>query len=514
MSRLGASIVRYRGVLLGLPALGAVYLTSFHSYLLFHSLAEMFSIVVAASVFVLAWNTRKLYENGYLLFVGTAYGFVGGIDLLHTLAYKGMGVFHGYAESNLATQLWIAARGYEAFCLLVAPALVRRKPAAGVVVAGHSLVTGLLLCAILWWRIFPVCYVDEPGAGLTPFKINAEYVIAGALATALGLLWMQRRAFAPRVLYHLSGAIVVTICAEIAFTQYISVYGWPNLLGHLLKIISFYLIYRAIVETGLTQPYSLLFRELKEREEALLASERVRTQMMQFLAHDLRSPLGGILAGMGVLRRELGDRLERKYGDVLEGAEASSQWMLELINTLLDSARLETGALHLKMDEVPVRDLLDSAVEKVALSARLTGVRVDLTVEDEVSTVAADREVTLRVLLNLLSNAVRHSPSASVVSVQATQTGDGSVEFQVSDQGAGMPAEWADAVLRPSRRTPPVHSGGPGTGLGLYFCRLAVEAQGGHISLQSTEGRGTTVTFTLPSGNGHPHGGLGPLSAL
>src|SRR5690606_40103798 len=86
-----------------------IYTTSLYSYLLFHSLAEMCSIVVAVGVFMLAWNSRRYLDNNYLLFIGIGYLFVAMLDLLHTLAYQGMGVFHEPGAA-LATPVWRAAR--------------------------------------------------------------------------------------------------------------------------------------------------------------------------------------------------------------------------------------------------------------------------------------------------------------------------------------------------------------------------------------------------------------------
>ena len=102
----------------GLLFLG-LYLTSLYNYLLFHSLAEIFSIVIAFSIFVLAWNYRNIIDNNYLIFLGIAYLFVGFIDIIHTLAYAGMGVFRGFG-ANLPTQLWIIARSLESISLLLA----------------------------------------------------------------------------------------------------------------------------------------------------------------------------------------------------------------------------------------------------------------------------------------------------------------------------------------------------------------------------------------------------------
>src|SRR5512147_1420884 len=83
-----------------------LYLGSHYNYLFFHSLAELFSIIIACGIFMVVWNSRQIIRNNYLLFIGTAYLFVGGLDLAHMLAYKGMAIFKGY-ETDLATQLWI-----------------------------------------------------------------------------------------------------------------------------------------------------------------------------------------------------------------------------------------------------------------------------------------------------------------------------------------------------------------------------------------------------------------------
>jgi PAS domain S-box-containing protein len=263
-------------------ALFGLYLSSLHSYLLFHSLAEIFSIVVACAIFMVAWNSRQFLDNNYLLFIGISYLFVGGLDLLHTLAYKGMGVFQGYG-ANLATQLWIATRYIESLSLLIAPVFIRRKLRPSHILTGYSLVTAMVLGTIFYWRIFPDCFVA--GVGLTPFKKISEYLISVILAASIALLVRKQKAFDRHVLRLLLASICLTIAAELAFTFYVSVYGISNLFGHFCKIISFYLIYKAIIETGLRKPYDLLFRDLKQSEEALRGSEAILRQAIDLVPH-------------------------------------------------------------------------------------------------------------------------------------------------------------------------------------------------------------------------------------
>jgi hypothetical protein len=246
--------------------LGLLYLTSTYSYLLFHSIAEIFSVVVAFGIFMLAWNSRRFLDNNSLLFIGIAYLSVGMIDILHTLAYKGMGVFSGY-DANLPTQLWIAARYLQSISLLLAPVFVNRPLRPGVVLASYAAVTALLLSSIFAWPVFPDSFIE--GSGLTPFKRMSEYTISAILVASFLFLRSKRDAFDPSVMRLLMASIVVTVLSELFFTFYISVYGLSNLAGHMLKIIAFYLVYRAIVETGLVKPYNILFRQLKQSEVAL-----------------------------------------------------------------------------------------------------------------------------------------------------------------------------------------------------------------------------------------------------
>jgi PAS domain S-box-containing protein len=271
--------------LLGGGVLVFLYLISLRNYLLFHSLAEVFSIVIAFSIFVIAWNSRRLLENGYLLFLGIAYLFIGALDLVHTLAYTGMGVFPG-SDTNLATELWIAARYLESLSILLAPLFLGRRFRVNIVVAGYAVAAALLLTSIFYWDNFPRCFVE--GQGLTTFKKTSEYVISGILLVSIFALTRCRRYFEPGVLRLLVASIALTIASEFAFTFYVHAYGFSNLIGHFFKIVSFYLIYKALIETGLRQPLDLLFREINQRERKFRALAENAPDIIASLDCDLK----------------------------------------------------------------------------------------------------------------------------------------------------------------------------------------------------------------------------------
>ncbi len=275
----------YSGTVGVLVLIGLLFAQSY-SFLLFHSLAEVFSVAIACGIFMMAWNTRHFMANHYLLFAGIAYLFIGGFDLVHTLIYKGMGVFHGH-DANPSAQLWIAARYTESISFVLAPLFADRKLKAKPIFGIYAAIFTLLLAAIFHGGLFPDCFIE--GKGLTPFKIISEYIISLILLAALGFLFVKRRCFDRTVLFLLSLSIVATIAAEIAFTFYISVYGISNQIGHYLKIVSFFLIYKAIIQTGLMRPYDLLFRDLKQGREKLQTAhdqleQRVRKRTAELFA--------------------------------------------------------------------------------------------------------------------------------------------------------------------------------------------------------------------------------------
>ena len=261
--------------LAGTAAFAGLFAVSRHNYLMFHGLAEMFSIVVACSVFLLVWNARAFVRNDALIFLGIAYLYVGMIDGIHTLAYRGMGFLPDAGASNVATQLWIAARGLEALGLFLFPLLIGRRVRPWLTLCGFGCIAALLVTAILFWRLFPSCYVD--GVGLTPFKKGAEYAICFVLVLTTALLSRKRERLDPAVYRMMIAAVLLTIAAELMFTLYVSVYGLSNLLGHYLKLVSFLFVYAGLIRSGLTRPYSTLFRELEqERASASQREQRLR----------------------------------------------------------------------------------------------------------------------------------------------------------------------------------------------------------------------------------------------
>jgi len=236
-----------------------LYILSRYNYLFFHSAAEGFAIIVAALIYVLSNRTYKYSGDNFLFFLGYAYLFIAIIDFFHMLTYYGMGVFPGY-DKDAPTQLWISGRYMEAISLLLAPFFISRKFSRKAVLLIYSAATIILLSLIMVFKIFPHCYIE--GQGLTGFKIASEYIICLITLGGVLLLYRSREKVNPFVYYSMQGSMAVTILSELSFTLYTDVYGVMNLLGHIFKIISFYIILKVIVVKGLEEPYDIIFEKL------------------------------------------------------------------------------------------------------------------------------------------------------------------------------------------------------------------------------------------------------------
>jgi hypothetical protein len=250
--------------LISVIGFSVLYLISLYNYLVFHVFAEFFCITVAGGIFMMVWNARRFIDNTYFITIAAGYAYVALIDMLHTLSYKGMGVFPG-ADANLSTQLWIAGRYMQVVTLLAAALLVRKSVNMRAVVLVYFAASAVLMLSIFYWQNFPISYVE--GSGLTLFKKASEFLISALLVVSLYLLFRTRKFFDPGVFRLVSFSIVAAVFAELFFMVYFSAYDDFNLVGHFLKIVSYCFLYNAIIVTGLEKPYDSLFRNFKQSEE-------------------------------------------------------------------------------------------------------------------------------------------------------------------------------------------------------------------------------------------------------
>ena len=257
--------------------------------------------------------------------------------------------------------------------------------------------------------------------------------------------------------------------------------------------------------TGPQWPILLTIRDIT----AAKATERLRNDLTNMMIHDLRSPLTSIMTSIDMLFRGITGEVATTQREILTIAYTSAQHLLNMVNLLLDISRLEGGHMPLDRTDLAVERLIERAANRMRVIARNKLVTLEVVVAPEAAYVYADMELVLRVLQNLLDNALKFSVkngsirlTADEVPASTAATPEGGVmrqlvRFAVHDSGLGIRPSDLDKIFHKfgqagNRRN-------AGSGLGLTFCKLVVEAHGGQIWVESTFGTGSTFAFTLPA---------------
>ena len=234
----------------------------------------------------------------------------------------------------------------------------------------------------------------------------------------------------------------------------------------------------------------VLFRDMTEQREL----EAMKDNLTHMMVHDLKTPLSAIQTGIQTL---MGPPLpEEIRNKVLKIAERQSTRMVEMVETLVDIGRLEAGRMELDVTWVEARKVIGVVEERVAPLAKAKDIDIQVRIEPEGLTMWGDTSLIERIVQNLLANAVKFTPKGGSVSVAASEDGTGGVKVAVRDNGPGIPQ--ADIGRIFDRFTQAGQRVQWGSGLGLSFCKLTVEAHGGRIWVESVVDQGSEFIFTLP----------------
>ncbi len=229
------------------------------------------------------------------------------------------------------------------------------------------------------------------------------------------------------------------------------------------------------------------------------SANRSKSEFLANMSHELRTPLNAIIGFSEIMEASMfGPLGSAKYVEYAHDIHSSGQHLLELINDILDLSKIEAGRMTLEKQPTDLATVIEESLRLVSGRAEIASVKV-LNEASALPHIEADKRAIKQVLLNLLSNAIKFTPAGGIIRVHSMADSQ-NITISVEDSGIGIPAHALPKIGRPFEQVESQHSKKhKGTGLGLALSRSLVEMHGGSLKIESTEGVGTRVTFTLPA---------------
>lgn len=235
-----------------------------------------------------------------------------------------------------------------------------------------------------------------------------------------------------------------------------------------------------------------ILRDITERKQLANMQE----DLFSMVYHDIRSPLSNIVSSLDILAHQLHKDQDPSVKTILSVAQRSTERIMRLVNSLLDIRKIESGQSIIHSDIDSPKQIVMDAIEISRPLAAVKHIVLETHSQGKIADISVDKDMIRRVLINLLDNSIKFSPSDRNIDVNLREE-SGSVFFCIEDNGPGIPHEQLDNIFIKFTRLK-TNTITHGFGLGLAFCKLAVEAHGGKIWAESREGKGSRFIFTIP----------------
>ncbi len=466
-------------------------------FLVFHNFAEFFSVMVSLSIFGVGWFTYEQSEDRHVLFLSATFLAVGLMDFMHALGYAGMPPFITPNSVTKASQYWIAARLFDASAFLASAFIYPDRPQRwlskrALMVAAFAIPALIFTGVTFFPEYVPTTFI--PGVGLTPFKKISEYLIICLLILASVAYWQRMVRTGDRVLVYYLAAFIICIFSELVFTFYKSIFDTYNVLGHIYKILAFYLIYKGIFTTSVNIPYEALRKETLERlrtleelheKNQLLAQQSRQAamgEMINNIAHQWRQPLNtlGLLVQQAPTFYELGEVNK----DFLDTNARKSMELIQHMSRTIDDFRN-----FFKPGKEKVLFKVQGEVAKTLslMEGSLQQIDIEVEAKEDPAIHGYPNEFG-QVLLNILNNArdaltEREIAMPKVLITIGTEANRAVVT--IADNAGGIPEEIIGRIFDPYFTTK-----GPqeGTGVGLFMSKAIIEKNmGGRLTVRNVE---------------------------
>ncbi|QUH24461.1 MASE3 domain-containing sensor histidine kinase [Serpentinicella alkaliphila] len=599
-----------------------MYFLSRMNHVFFHTLIEFICIMIAFNMLILSINTYKLNSKFYIIFLGIAFGFIGILDFLHMITFEGVNILP--KESIEMTMVfWVAYRLMESISILIACFLINKKFNNKL---KYIVITYLAITSLIIWSVYVMGIFSHTidSKNLYSFRIGVETIAILILFISLIKLIKIKPLIDNTTYSYIKLSIILTLISEFLIIFYLGLYNTCFVLGNIFKLLSFYYLYKAIVQKGLKIPYTKLkksetkyrklieaspdgiviyngrnivyenqsFREilriptdsyvgtsdiykyvptellevfkkldnlddnysdtvelnkilvnnvelsievvttliefdgemailiiirdinervraqeLEKNRQALEQSklyDKMKTEFISNIAHDLRTPLNiilGVSQLMNTNGQEYGSLDISKLRKYIHMIKQNSYRLLKLINNLIDMTKLEDRSLIMNYKNYNIIDVVENVTLSVASYVESKGIELTFDTSTEERVIKCDADLMERVVLNLISNAVKFTPKGGKIILNIYEEVE-DIVITIEDTGIGIPKDVKDTIFNRFRQLDtPLHRQHLGSGIGLSLVKSIVEEHKGTITVDSQVGVGSIFSIRLPMEN-------------
>lgn len=276
------------------------------NFLLFHTLTEMFCLFIGVGFSIIAYNSYNITKDKFFLYVSTVSIFVNVFHLLHILTFNGVDIFP-WNDTNTSIQFSLVYKYFECLVVIAPFSIFKNKRNFKFIMLFYVMLSASIILSIFYFRVFPVCL--DVWLSPTAFKMFSEYLIAAVLLIIFILFFKSRKVFLPDIIPFIAAYISLKIPAQILFALYDHVHDMSNVIAHLLRFLSFNIIFMGILKTGFIAPIKNLFRRLEETNSEL----KQKSAELELANKQLKKEIADCIRAEDMLRKS-----EERYRLLIE----------------------------------------------------------------------------------------------------------------------------------------------------------------------------------------------------
>jgi signal transduction histidine kinase len=336
------------------------------------------------------------------------------------------------------------------------------------------------------WRNYPLCFLCLPLLVWVALRLGPREAATATLVVSGAALWGTRHGAGPFAVSNPNVSLVL-------------LQAYMGVLSLTALVLAAYVSEQERDESALLRAKEELEERVRERTASAQEASRLKSQVLAIVSHDLRSPLNSLLGFVTLIQEDRYGPLSEQQRALLRRVDANANRLSDLVTTLVDFQRLETGKLPLKMETLDLSALLEELADSFEPELREAGLELEKNLEPGVR-LRSDPTKVRQIVQNLLANAIKFTEKGTIRFEMNRLSNDGGAEISVRDSGPGIPPEWHLEVFKEFRQLDGSFYRGPsGLGLGLTIAKLFAELLGGRIELRSRPGEGSTFIVRMPT---------------